>query len=98
MDLAEIINCLLEHGFLNQEDEEKPFCIDKLDDGGFQIRAYNGNSRYELIIGEGEETFAAASFEPYFKHWQLREDMPRCVNLTNEVCLSQILEYWEGLR
>lgn len=98
MSLIEIINCLLEHGFLNQEDEEKPFWIEKLEEGGFQIRAFNNNSRYELIIGEGEETEAAAWFEPYFTHWELREDMPQCVNLTNEACLSQLFEYWEGLR
>ena len=97
MEVVEIINYLLEHGFLNQEDEEKPFCIEKLEGGGFQIRAFNGNSRYELIIGEGRETFAAAWFEPYFTHWKLRDDMPRSVALFNEACLSQLLEYWEGL-
>ena len=98
MDLVGIINCLLEHGFLNQEDEEKPFCIDKLDEGGFEIQAYNGNSRYELIIGEGEETFAAARFKPYSNLWQLRDGMPVSVELFNESCLIELLNYWEGLR
>lgn len=98
MDLVEIICCLLEHGFLNQEDEEKPFRIEKLDEGGFEIQAYNGNSRYELIIGEGAETFAAARFKPYSNLWQLRDDMPLSVELFNEACLIELLNYWEGLR
>ena len=98
MDLVEIINCLLEHGFLNQEDEEKPLRIEKLNGGGFEIQAHNGNSRYELIIGEGNEALAAARFEPYSNLWQLRDDMPRSVEIFNEKCLIDLLNYWEDLR
>ena len=97
MDLAEIINCLLEHGFLNQEDEEKPFYIEKSEVDGFCIKADIYSSRYTLVIGQGDAE-PIAWFEPYFSHWQLRDDMPRSVNLINEACLSELLKYWEGLR
>ena len=82
---------------MNQEDEDKPFWIEKVGDG-FEIRAFNDNSLYDLVVGSGEETEAAAWFKPHYHNDPRAKNDSPCMDLRDKECLLWLLNYWEGLR
>ena len=90
MDAAGIINTLLQQGFINQEDEEKTFVIDAAEHGGFEIRAGIYGNRWDLILGDGEDSTIAI-----FERWNDSSYRQPSVEIFNQEGFQSLLKLWE---